>query len=180
MNSKAWIQTYHGGVFHLLDPQPEEILIEDIAHALAMQCRFTGHTKWHYSVAQHSVLASQIVKPGFELEALLHDASEAYAADLNRPLKHYTEMGKHYMVIEDIIQSAIARKFGIPEHMSPEVKVADNAMLYAEKAALMPPMEWDTRCGDGIVANIAIEPWTPAEAEGRFLRRYAELREIIG
>lgn len=134
----------------------------------------------HNSVAQHSVLASQIVKPGFELEALLHDASEAYAADLNRPLKHYTEMGKHYMVIEDIIQSAIARKFGVPEHMSSEVKAADNAMLYAEKNALMPPMEWDTRWGDGIVANIAIEPWTPAEAEGRFLRRYAELREIIG
>lgn len=180
MNSKAWIQTYHGGVFHLLDPQPEEILIEDIAHALAMQCRFTGHTRWHYSVAQHSIYASQIVQKGFELEALLHDGSEAYIADLSRPLKHYTEMGTYYIVIEERIQSVLARKFGVPEQMSPEVKAADNALLYAEKAALMPPMEWDTRWGDGIVASITIEQWTPEEAEGRFLRRYAELREIIG
>lgn len=178
MNDKAWIQVASGGIFHLLDPQPEEIHIEDIAHALALQCRFTGHTRWHYSVAQHSVLASKITPPKFALEALLHDASEAYICDMSRPLKHYSELGAVYMVLEERIQSAIARKFGVPENMSPEVKIADNAMLYAEKAVLMPPIAWDTRWGNGDVAAVEIERWTPEQAEQRFLARFEELTEV--
>lgn len=36
----VWIQTYTGRMFWPLDPRPEEIWIEDIAHALSLQCRF--------------------------------------------------------------------------------------------------------------------------------------------
>jgi uncharacterized protein len=172
---RAWIQTYTNKKFHILDPQPEDICIEDIAHALAMQCRFTGHTRHHYSVAQHAYYASLIVAPGFEFEALNHDDSEAYLCDMNRPMKHYTTAGAEYMKVESVIEHAIARKLGLPLTMSPEVKVADNAMLYAEKAQLMPAMEWDTRWSDKGAADIKIHKWTEEEAEERFLGRYYHL-----
>src|SRR5271170_7300011 len=93
---RAWIQTYTGGVFHILDPQQNEIYIKDIAHALAMQCRFTGHVRKFYSIAEHCVLGSHIVPKKLALQFLLHDASEAYIADINRPLKHYTGVGAAY------------------------------------------------------------------------------------
>src|SRR5689334_10911717 len=77
--------TFSGEPFWPLDPQPEDIRIVDIAHALSLQCRFNGHTKFHYSVAQHSLIMSFNVPLQFALEALLHDAAEAYIGDLIRP-----------------------------------------------------------------------------------------------
>jgi hypothetical protein len=56
-----WIQTFTGKQFNFADPQPDQICIEDIAHALANICRFNGHIKTHYSVAAHSVIASYLV-----------------------------------------------------------------------------------------------------------------------
>jgi hypothetical protein len=178
--SEAWIQTYSGLRFNILAPQQNQITIEDIAHALSMQCRFTGHTMFHYSVAQHSVLASTVVPPRFAFEALLHDASEAFIGDMSRPLKHFTKAGQEYLLIEANIEQAIQKKFNLPASMSAEVKAADNAMLYTEKAALLPSMEWGTRWGDSIEpAQVKIEPWNPFEAEKKFLYRYQELRGDI-
>jgi len=92
MHTNATIGLFSGGTFDILNPRAEDVRIEDIAHALSQQCRFTGHTKTFYSVAQHSVLASTLVAAPDELWALLHDASEAYMGDMNRPLKHAPEM----------------------------------------------------------------------------------------
>ena len=68
-------------------PNPDDIRIEDIAHALSNQCRFAGHAREFYSVAEHSVHVSQLCLPEHALWGLLHDASEAYLVDLPRPLK---------------------------------------------------------------------------------------------
>ena len=85
------ITTYSGKPFFPMDPRPEEIRIEDIAHSLSMQCRFNGHTKWFYSVAQHcSIMAEAMMSDGYAeyaFEALMHDAAEAYIGDLIRPVK---------------------------------------------------------------------------------------------
>ena len=97
---RAWIQTYTGGKFHLLAPRQEEINIVDIAHALSMMCRFTGHVRRFYSVSEHSWHASYLVPKQDALWALLHDASEAYMADMNRPLKHFTAIGPAYLKVE--------------------------------------------------------------------------------
>ena len=83
---KTWIQTHSGIAFDLLKPTPDMIVIDDIAHALSNLCRFTGHSKF-YSVAQHSRLASFMVSEQFALQALMHDASEAYLTDISAPLK---------------------------------------------------------------------------------------------
>jgi 5'-deoxynucleotidase YfbR-like HD superfamily hydrolase len=175
----AWIQTYSNKKFNILDPQPDEICIEDIAHALSQQCRFTGHTKFHYSVAQHSYYCSTIVAPEFALEALLHDASEAYIGDMSRPMKHFTAAGEEYVKVERKIEECIARKFNLPTKMSEEVKRADNLMLYAEKTALMSRMEWDTKwSATQEAANVRIVEWSPNWAEDMFLCRFYGLSAL--
>lgn len=173
MDAGATIETYTGLQIHLLDPRPEEICIEDIAHALALQCRFTGHTKYHYSVAQHCYLTSLIVSPTFALEALLHDATEAYLCDLSRPLKHFSQLGKEYLLVEDKLDRVIRAKFGLPLTMSPEVKRADTTMLYLEKDALMKPCDWTHEWGGYDIPDyIQIRSWTPPLAESVYLSRF--------
>ena len=178
--SRAWIITYTGKKFYLLNPQPEMIDIEDIAHSLSMMCRWTGHTCWHYSVAQHSWYTSYLVSERFALSALLHDAAESYLGDMNRPLKHFTPAGAAYREIEEIVERVIYEKFGLLYPMSEEVKKADNEMLYAEKSQLMritkaTKYESNKWGSSEVEAPITIEKWTPIRAEKMFLRRFYEL-----
>jgi hypothetical protein len=174
--SKAWIQTVSGGMFHILDPRQHEILVTDIAHSLSLMCRFTGHVRRFYSVAEHSWHASYLVPEIDALWALLHDASESYIADLNRPLKHFTDVGPAYMQVEEKIMAAICRKFRIDSTQPESVTIADTAMLYAEKNQLMPPMEWDQKWGaDQTAADVKIRCWLPDVAKAMFLSRFYEL-----
>lgn len=178
--SKAWIQTAGGGVFHILDPRQNEIFITDIAHALSMMCRFTGHVRKFYSVAEHCVHASRIVPPEDALWALLHDASEAYIADLNRPLKHFTAVGETYMTVETTIMKAICTKFRLPFEQPKSVHDADTAMLYAEKDQLMPPVDWEVKWGTNQKsADVQTRCWAPDVAKAMFLSRYYELTDQI-
>jgi len=128
----AWITTYTGLKFHFLDLTSDEICIEDIAHALSLKCRYNGHCRTFYSVAQHSLLVATLA-PGYRLEALLHDAAEAYLPDIPRPIKYQFPALKQ---LEDKILSVILRKFGIYT-ISPIVKEADNIALATEARILM-------------------------------------------
>lgn len=179
---RAWIITYTGKKFYHLQPTPEMVCIEDIAHSLSMLCRWTGHTRFHYSVAQHSVYASYLVPDSFKLSALLHDASEAYLGDMNRPLKHFTQAGPAYKEIEEQVEPVIFEKFGVPYPMPEEVKTVDTALLYAEKAQLMNVTEataYEARKWgrDETPAQILIAEWTLRFAEKTFLERFQELKE---
>lgn len=173
-SSKAWIQTHSGGQFHILDPRPEEINIEDIAHALSMLCRFTGHGRKFYSVAEHSYHAS-ILDEKNPLWSLMHDASEAYIADLNRPLKHFTQAGPAYMQVEKIVMDAICKKFGLSLKQPDSVHEVDNIMLFTEKDQLMWPMEWDAAWGKAPSVNLKVRCWSPEIAKTVFLNRFYEL-----
>lgn len=75
-----------GAYFDLLDPWGSEFTIEDVAHGLAHTCRYAGQCREFYSVAEHSINVAD-VSDGFEIEALLHDAAEAFIGDVTRPLK---------------------------------------------------------------------------------------------
>jgi 5'-deoxynucleotidase YfbR-like HD superfamily hydrolase len=177
---KAWIITYTGKKFYHLDPKPEMVCEQDIAHSLAQLCRWTGHTRYHYSVAQHSVYASMICPPEIAFDCLMHDSSEAYLGDMNRPLKHFTQAGPVYLEIEEKVEKVIFKKYGMTYPMLSEVKKFDTQLLYAEKKQLMNVTEatqyearkWGT---DETEANIKIEEWTPKFAELMFLRRFEEL-----
>ena len=176
----AWIITFTGLKFYHLKPEPEMVTVEDIAHALSNIGRWTGHTRYHYSVAQHSVYASQICPPEFAFDTLMHDSSEAYLGDMNRPLKHFTSAGPAYQKIEEKVEAVIFKKFGVRFPLPPAVKEADTKMLYAEKAQLMNASKitnYEVRKWgmDETEADIRIERWTPRRAEKMFLKRFWEL-----
>ena len=83
-----WIITASGKRFYLRRPTPADIDAGDVAHALAHICRFNGHTREFYSVAQHSILVSRLLPDELKLAGLLHDAAEAYCGDMVKPLKN--------------------------------------------------------------------------------------------
>lgn len=139
-----WIQTYPKGIkFWPLDPRPEEIHIEDIAHALSNVCRFGGFVKHHYSVAQHSLLVSYKVPPCDALWALLHDAPEAYLGDQCRPVKrsmvfHINECFHPFAKVEEELMRVVAKRFGLEgSEIPPSVHEADLRMLMTEKRDLL-------------------------------------------
>lgn len=174
--SDDWILTYTGLTVHPLNPAVDEIDIIDIAHALSHICRFTGHTRAFYSVAQHSVLVSKHVQSEHALWGLLHDASEAYLADIARPVKKQPAL-EGYRQAESNLMRAITERFGLPHEMPEDVADADNRILLNERRALMPhncgpiwPLAYVFSPLDEV-----IEPWSPAEANLRFLERFIEL-----
>lgn len=118
-----------------LAQNPDAITIEDIAHALACVNRFGGHTRKPTNVAQHSVYVSRLCAPDpvARLQGLLHDASEAYLGDIIKWIKATPEFDA-YRRIEDDLQRAIYRKFGVPEEMLPAVERADRIMVRHEGA----------------------------------------------
>ena len=91
-STDGWVPTFTGRKIYPLAPRPDDIDICDIAHALACINRFTGHASVPYSVAQHSVMVSRLVRPPLWDAALLHDAAEAYLGDIARPWKSSLEV----------------------------------------------------------------------------------------
>lgn len=126
----SWIITLSGSHFDYLNPNPASICIKDIARALSHECRFAGHLPAFYSVAQHSVVVSYLVPPEFALEALLHDAVEAYCKDIPAPLKRLLP---DYRAIENHIDQTIRQVFKLPALQSKEVKHADLVALATER-----------------------------------------------
>lgn len=169
----GWILTASGVRFELFWPMPDMVLIEDIAHALANVCRFGGHTRKFYSVAQHSILVSYHVPPEDALTALLHDATEAYIGDMVRPLKR--EMHA-YKQVEDRLWSAIRGRFGLGD-ITPAIKEADERALQTERRDLMVPSAhaWVNDEQRAVPFDAPIIPMSPDEAKAAFLERFTEL-----
>lgn len=179
---KPIIETRSGLNFRPLRPKKEDIKLEDIAHALANQCRFSGHTRWHYSVAQHSVLVSKLLeREGFDTETqmwgLLHDASEAYLVDLPSPLKQQKGFA-YYSVAEKRLMRAVCDRFGLPRKEPEAVRWADAKILACEVATLMhyKKAHW-AKLQEKADPSILISRWTPEFARERFLVRYRALKE---
>lgn len=176
-----WIQTFSGGKFYPLDPRPDQVKIEDIAHALSNLCRFAGHVREFYSVAQHSVLVSHFCKPEFALWGLLHDAPEAYICDLPRPVKYHSELAA-YKIVEKRLEEAIVKHFGLSPSWEPnDIKWTDRRLLFTERRDLLPELPWDSdgwAMGlEGKAFPFKIVPWAPKYAEELFLLRFKELTD---
>jgi hypothetical protein len=172
-SSDGCIDTFSGLRFWPLDPDPAKILIEDIAHALAHQCRFGGHASKFYSVAEHSVHVSQLCLPEHALWGLLHDASEAYLVDLPRPLKLLAEFAP-YREAERRLQRVIAVRFGLQPDQPASVAEADDTMLWIEAHSLLGSLPLEAIRGTRPPFEIT-EPLPPVEAERLFLRRFKEV-----
>lgn len=169
------IFTFSGHFIRPLEPNPADIYIKDIAHALANQCRWTGHVSRFFSVAEHCLGVAEMVSAEHALAALLHDATEAYLADLARPIKKAPGLGEIYLEVEAKLAAAIGVRFGIPEDplAIAEIKQADERMLWAEAKALIPVLgEQMPDPGPGTPAVVGLRP---AVAEACFLRTFRQL-----
>lgn len=170
----GWILTFTGRRFYPCDPNPDDIHIVDIAHALSMQCRFTGHSRAFYSVAQHSAHVSEQVPQEHALWGLLHDAAEAYLVDLARPVKQLPEFDA-YREAERRVMRAVCKRFGLPETQPDCVTDADHRMLVTEARDLMHP-NWQTLTNHttgGYTQRIV--PRFPTVARRLFLDRFEAL-----
>lgn len=167
-----WMITASGGRFWALDPRPEDVDFDDIAHALAHICRYGGHANRFYSVAEHSVSMAAYFHTRGRVDlarwALLHDAAEAYCGDIVRPMKR-SIVG--YSEIETAVEVAIWEAAGFTEShaIPPEVHEADAAILGDEARALfgdgrLQRAGWMPPYGLGI----HIEGWMPPLAAARF------------
>lgn len=173
INEDPWIQTYSGRKFNPLNPVGDAIVIQDISHALSMQCRFSGHTNEFYSVAQHCVGVSYICDAQDALWGLLHDAAEAYLVDIPRPLKHSGKMAE-YIEFENKMQYAICERFGLPITEPESVKKADKIMLATEARDLMSPLHKEWRNLEEPLP-FKIVPLSHREAKDLFMKRFFEL-----
>ncbi len=168
------IRTYTGELFDFVHPELHPISIIDIAQSLSLLCRFAGHSKVFYSVAEHSVRVSYLVPPEHALWGLMHDAGEAYCVDVPRPLKHMAGM-EAYRAHEKRVMAAICSWFHMDATEPPEVKLADNIMLVTEQRDLLKNSHPDFAHVTPL--DETIEPWTSRKAEHRFLSRFYELTE---
>lgn len=126
------IRTFTGKYVNVFEPTLDMFCIEDIAHALSHQCRFGGHLPQYYSVAEHSIMCSRLSQ--YPLEALMHDAAEAYIIDLPSPIKNKLE---NYKEIEDNIMKVLSYKFKFIYPLPDNVKLIDKMMLENEWYNLM-------------------------------------------
>jgi hypothetical protein len=172
------MQTYTGRKFDVLSPRAEDVSFVDVAHALAHQCRFNGHTKQFYSVAHHCVIMSREIPPEFALYALLHDAGEAYIGDIPQPVKACLS---EIRAIEEGVLAAVYEAAGIrslDEEAERLVRLYDLKMLLTERQQLMgePPEPWalDSLNIEPINIRISCEPDFEIY-KGRYLRRLVEL-----
>jgi uncharacterized protein len=174
-----YLQTVSGRWVNPLDPDPAQFDIEDIARALGNLCRFGGHCRVFYSVAQHSVIVSELVEQrGGDVEdvfaALMHDASEAYLGDMPHPLKHRSPLGAAFREAEDHLEAALRERFSIKADV-PEIKRADRALLATERRAFSAE-RWQWPELDGVEPlDLELTALPPQAAATAFLRRFAEL-----
>jgi hypothetical protein len=170
----TWIQTFTGRGFTPLTPKVWDISVLDIAHSLSNQCRWNGHTRRFYSVAQHSVHVALYCSLENQLAALMHDSAEAYLSDLPTPLKKVMPQYRHFEVN---LWETIAERFELSVTLPDEVHYVDRQMLAIEYKQLMEPcpagFHWDYP--PIRIPELALPAWQPLEARNIFLQLFYKL-----
>lgn len=189
------VETFSGLFVDTQRPKPHTIRLGDIAHALANTCRFGGHCRDFYSVAQHAVFVSKRVeRKGHgrktQLAALHHDDAEAFLGDIPRPLKPL--LGPRYRKLTDRMDAAIMEALDLPDQdrYHSVVKSADNFALYVEARFLLKSQGKGWSYGqqgsqdwgiEDIPSRIVVPDYwsgslSPDEAEQLYLERHNELK----
>ena len=181
MEVQRWIETCKGRAFYLETPVFD---IEEVAHALSNVCRYAGHCRRFYSVAEHSVLVADIMEVlgfGNPMEGLLHDGTESVLADIAAPWK---ALMPDYKRIESELDRALRKQFELPERISVGCKHADWIALAYEAEQLIPSQGRDWLMPDGVREDMQLfkrQVWNgfigerPNDAEAMFLKRFERL-----
>lgn len=154
----TWVQTVSGIPFDLLDPEPDMVRVEDIAHALSRIARFNGHTEGEpYSVAHHSMLVADLLAswgapPAIVREGLLHDAAEAYYGDIVSPLKRamvaICRDVSDFETVAERVDLVVRKTLGLNPDQSHLVRRADLVALAIERRDLFGACERDWHLGE--------------------------------
>ncbi len=176
---KPFIETYCGYTFQPLTPKCQDIKIVDVAHALSNQGRFTGHTRFFYSVAEHSVRVAELVKQlggdtRTQLWGLLHDSSEAYLVDVPSPLKRSPGFAA-YRRAEKTLMVAVCKRFGLPKLRPTIVYRADAMLLATEVRDLMHGDRPYWKKLIEVPIKERIRPWSSYVARYEFLKTFEAL-----
>jgi hypothetical protein len=191
--TKHEVETFSGQYLDVQNPDPDKINLEDIAHALGNICRYGGHSRTFYSVAEHSVfVCERVCRQGWsknlQLAALHHDDAEAYLGDIPRPLKPL--LGGEYARLTRKMDRAIVIGLQLPflseEFHHSAISNADDWSVFVEARDLLPSegRGWtghpdkDTE----IPSRIVIPDYyrggiSPAAAADLFLERHYSLIE---
>lgn len=174
--TEAFVQTYSGEPFYPTHPQLASINIGDIAHSLAMQCRYGGHVRSFYSVAEHCVILSHAVDPVNAKWALLHDATEAYVGDVVWPLK---EKLPAFKAIEDNLMAHICTRFNLDPVQPEQVKEYDRRIVIDERDQLMVPTRIPWPALEGYEPlGVVVNGWSPTEAKAEYIARFRQLFNV--
>lgn len=176
-----WMQVAGGGRFWPLDPRPEEVSLEVIAHHLSRFNRYGGAIELeNYSVAEHATLMAAWVFQEYgdaklALQALHHDDPEAYCGDIIRPIKRQPEMSA-FEGIEFGIWCAIAMALDLPLTLDDRIKDADNRILVNEKLQVMADggLSWGIDHLEPL-HGLVVQGWTPNVAKEKYLEMHARL-----
>ncbi|MCC6200380.1 MAG: phosphohydrolase [Moraxellaceae bacterium] len=168
MSTSPHVITYKGNRFYPGEGRIDHIDIEDVAHALAYQCRFNGHTQYFYSVAQHSLMVASLVPREQRLAGLLHDAAEAYMGDMVSPLK---AVMPDFAAAEGALMRQIGGRFSVNLNDDDGlIRKADLIALATEKRDLLPNACEPWPCLEGIEPHhLPLQPLTASAAKTAFL-----------
>ncbi|MCF8011808.1 MAG: phosphohydrolase [Clostridiales bacterium] len=180
--NNVWIETFTGRRFWPLAPRSEDVVVEDIAHALSMLCRYNGQCRFFYSVGQHSLLCSELAqkqRSGIRLALLmlLHDASEAYVSDVTSPIKPFLN---NFEEIENRVQKVIWKAFSIKEPDEIEIhkmKEIDLTLLTTEAETLMPFNNWNLPYSS--TDKITISERVSSDIKTSFIKEFFKLKKIM-
>lgn len=170
--------TYGGTYFDLLNPTPEAVSLETVAHSLSRLARFNGHLTQTYSVAQHSLQVALILweetrSAYVALQGLHHDSHEAYLGDWPTPVKRlFAAKGADLESIEGPVRDAVRDCFGVPRELDPRVHGVDWRVTYSEHKAWGHPALTEWHGDDPVVIS---EPHSADRVKWWFMRMHREL-----
>lgn len=186
MTERPWSQTFTGRQFFYDDIASNEVVVEDIAHSLALFNRYGGHSRFPYSVAQHSVIVADWLwthygDPYLALDGLMHDAAEAYVGDLRWMVK---KLCPEFVDMEAQVDKLIRRTFkpqGLLDAESPRTKHVDQCIVLDEKAQVMslPPARWEPHETTYKPLGVFIEEQHWGVAKQKFLDAWGGLTALI-
>ena len=170
-----FISTYSGAKFFVNECNVQDIPIVDVANALALSCRFNGHITKHYSVAEHSVLVSNLVSPENALYGLLHDYAEAFVSDVPRPFKSSITGHDEF---EAAVMANVCELYGLPLELPEEVAYIDTHICAAEAAVLGKVVpEWVQYYDLSVCDQHQIKGLSHIDARNAFITRFNELTQ---